>query len=264
MKLRAAYPTPEHERAAQAIVDFFASRYQPDAVVLVNSCARGKASPDSCLDMNVLFTPERLRADGPALQRAWEQFWQSAPQIESLRRAGRFAEVHLDLIDGDFFPQERDEAAGPDGFELGVGNFLAYSVPLWQSSDYFDRLQRRWLPFYDEILRQERLQMVRGYCLNNLRHVPWFVSRGLYFQAFDRLYNGYQEFLQALFIARRVYPIAYNKWIHEQIVEVLGLPALYRQIVQILEIHHFESDEISLKAQQVVALLEEYAPAPPL
>ncbi len=56
------------------------------------------------------------------------------------------------------------------------------------------------------------------------------VDRGLYFQAFDRLYNAHQEFLQALFISRRTYPIVYNKWIHEQIVDILHLPELYESI----------------------------------
>lgn len=29
--------------------------------------------------------------------------------------------------------------------------------------------------------------------------------------------------MQALFIARRTYPIAYDKWIREQVVDILGL-----------------------------------------
>lgn len=37
------YPTREHERAAGVIVDFFTARDETDAVLLVNSCARGKA-----------------------------------------------------------------------------------------------------------------------------------------------------------------------------------------------------------------------------
>lgn len=65
--------------------------------------------------------------------------------------------------------------------------------------------------------------MVGGYCIKNLQHLPGFVARRVYFQAFDRLYNAYREFLQALFIARRTHPIAYNKWIREQVEEILGV-----------------------------------------
>lgn len=97
---------------------------------------------------------------------------------------------------------------------------------------------------------------------NNLHHIPLYVERGLYFQSFDRLYNALQEFLQALFIARRTYPIAYNKWIREQVEEILGLPELYAQLPRLLEIRHFESREIAEKAVTLERLLEAYAPAP--
>ena len=170
--------------------------------------------------------------------------------------------VDPDLIAGVFAPQERDEVAGPDDFEVQVGNFLAYSVPLWQGSDYYDRLKGQWLPYYDDTLRRQRLEMVRHYCLNNLHHIPPYVERGLYFQSFDRPYNAYREFLQALFIARRTYPIAYNKWIREQVEEILGLPELYAQLPRLFEIQHFESREIAGKARDVERLLEDYAPAP--
>ena len=102
--------------------------------------------------------------------------------------------------------------------------------------------------------------MVRWYCLNNLHHIPLYVERGLYFQSFDRLYNAYREFLQALFIARRTYPIAYNKWIREEVEEILGLPELYAELSHLFEIKKFESSELMEKGQQVECLLEEYAP----
>ena len=104
--------------------------------------------------------------------------------------------------------------------------------------------------------------MVRHYCLNNLHHIPLYIERGLYFQSFDRLYNAYREFLQALFIARRTYPIAYNKWIREQVEEILGLPELYAQLTRLFEIKQFKSSEIADKAKEVEQLLEKYAPAP--
>jgi predicted nucleotidyltransferase len=262
MELRAAYPTTEHQQAAEAIVDFFSTQFKIDAVLLVNSCARGKASRDSCLDIIVLAQPDQLHSPLSEWQQRWEQFEQTDTAIEALRHAGKYSVVHLDFIDGVFKPEERDEAAGPDDFELGPGNFLAYSVALWQGSDYLTHLKREWLPYYNEALRRERLQMVRHYCLNNLHHIPLYLERGLYFQSFDRLYNAYREFLQALFISRRVYPIAYNKWIREQIVDILQLPELYERLPRLFEITNFESFEIGEKAREVEELLEQYAPEP--
>jgi hypothetical protein len=180
--------------------------------------------------------------------------------IQNLYQVGKYSVVHPDFISGDFTPGEQDESAGPDDFELQVGNFLAYSIPLWQGSDYFTQLKEQWLPYYNEELRLQRLEKVRWFCLNNLRHIPLYIERGLYFQSFDRLYNAYQEFLQALFIARRTYPIAYNKWIHEQLVEILELPELYEQITHLFEIKKFESTEIADKAREVEELLDKYAP----
>jgi hypothetical protein len=106
------------------------------------------------------------------------------------------------------------------------------------------------------------LDKVRWYCLNNLHHIPLYIERGLYFQSFDRLYNAYREFLQALFIARRTYPIAYNKWIREQMEEILGLPELYAQLSHLFEIQQFEGYEIAVKAKEVEELLDKYAPSP--
>ncbi len=262
MQLRAVYPTPEHEQAAQAIVEFFIGGFDIDAVLLVNSCARGKATRDSCLDMNVLVAPEKLEVQRDALEKRWNEFSTSDSVFKALREAGKYSEVHLDFLDGVFAPRERDEAAGPDSFEIEIGNALAYSVPLWEGSDYYADLKQRWLPYYNETLRQRRLSMVRHYCLNNLHHIPLYSERGLDFQCFDRLYNAYQEFLQALFISRRVYPIAYNKWIREEIEEILGLPELYARLKALFEIKPFAGPEIVEKAKEVEQLLESYAPAP--
>ena len=259
---QAAYPTPEHQAAAEAITDYFVSNYNIDAVLLVNSCARGRATRDSCLDIVILSNPDGSRSSLKDLEAGWGKLEQSSEVIQALYKVGKYSVVHPDFIHGVFIPGEQDESAGPDDFELQIGNFLAYSVPLWQGSDYFEGLKAQWLPYYTEELRLQRLERVRWFCLNNLHHIPLYIERGLYFQSFDRLYNAYREFLQALFIARRTYPIAYDKWIHEQIVEIVGLPALYEQLTHLFEIKRFESRELADKAKEVEDLLDKYAPAP--
>jgi hypothetical protein len=114
------------------------------------------------------------------------------------------------------------------------------------------------LPYYDEALRQERLAATLKFCHNNLAHIEPFVKRGLYFQAFRRLYDATREFLQALFIAKRLYPIAYDKWVKKQILEILELPDLYPAFVALYEVHHLESDELTHKGQQLSALIAHY------
>lgn len=257
------YPTREHQHAAEAIVDFFSGNRAVEAVCLICSCARGRASRDSCLDILVLGRPETMVTAQTTFQEAWETFYETASIFRDLAAVGKYSHVDLELSDGDFTPTPHSWVGGPDEFELVVGNYIAYSVPLYEKGDYFQTLRAKWLPYYAEGLRCERLSMVRKYCLNNLDHIPLYVERGLYFQCFNRFYDAFREFLQALFIARSTYPIAYDKWIQEQIVEILGSPELYAQLVGLLEIRDFESDEILDKAETLKGLLDEYAPMPP-
>jgi hypothetical protein len=207
----------------------------------------------------VLAKPGEERSPIQELEAGWLELEKSSEAIRNLYKVGKYSVVHPDFISGNLTPGEQDESAGPDDFELQVGNFLAYSHPLWQGSDYFKQLKEQWLPYYNEELRLQRLEKVRWFCLNNLHHIPLYIERGLYFQSFDRLYNAYQEFLQALFITRRTYPIAYNKWIYEQLVEILELPELYEQITHLFEINKFESTQIADKAREVEELLNRYA-----
>jgi hypothetical protein len=254
-----AYPTPQHERSAQAIVDFFAKKVGVSAVLLTCSCARGKASPDSCLDIDVLV-PHLAPQARTALEQEWNTFYTQAPVFKDMLQVGAFSHVDLGFHHGQIDPGHSHHGwtDGPDEFELEVGNLLAYSVPLWEGDSFYRDLKADWLPYYSETLRRERMEMVLRYCRNNLAHVPLYVGRGLYFQAFKRLYDAFGEFLQALFIARRTYPIAYDKWVREQVVDILGLPELYPQLVHLLEISHLESDELSHKAKELEVLIEKF------
>jgi hypothetical protein len=225
---------------------------------LVNSCARGKAAPDSCLDLIVILNHEEYSRLNPVYQQEWELFYEKEPVFAAIRKIGKYANVEPEFINGIFQPGYHGWTSGPDGFELEIGNFLEYSFPLWQNSPYLSQLKAQWLPYYNEPLRSERLNMVRQFCLNNLDHIPLYARRGLYFQCFDRFYNAYKEFLQALFIARHTYPISYDKWIREQVVEILGLLELYQHLPPLFEIKHFESSEIVAKAEDLRSLLDEY------
>lgn len=253
-----AYPTTAHERAALAVVDFFSTQDDADTVLLVNSCARGKATPDSCLDIKVLI-PEGT--DPSPLEAAWQAFYNNDPAFAELHQAGAFSVVHLDIEDGIIAPDDHPADEYPDYFEIGVGNLVAYSHPLWERTDRFARLRDQWLPYYDEDLRQRRLAEVRWCCQHYLDHIPPYIERGLYFQSLGRLWAAFQMFLQALFISRRTYPIAYDKWIHEQVVEILGLPELYAGLPHLFEITRFESDELAGKARDLQRLLDTYVPA---
>jgi predicted nucleotidyltransferase len=258
MRFQSSYPTPQHERASEILVEFFRRRDETEAVLLTNSCARGCATPDSCLDIAVLVRPEVFAREQARLEQDWRDFYATDPAFAQLRQAGRFSVVHFDYLDGVFDPLTWDDGGGPDGFELSIGNALVYSTPLWVGGNYLNQLKAQWLPYYDDSLRSQRLAMVCDACLEDLEHIPWLVGRDLYFAAFDRLYKAFQEFLQALFIAHRTYPIAYNKWIRQQVEELLGQPELYRMLPPILQISQLESRELVEKAQLLSSLVTPY------
>lgn len=122
---------------------------------------------------------------------------------------------------------------------------------------YFKELQKKWLPYYNEELRLQRLIMTRNACEYDLNHIPVFIKRGLYFQAFDILCKAFHEYLQTLFIANKTYPIAYNKWIKYQIVDILNKRDLYQKLSPILSVSNIESDEINDKVEMLRELLSD-------
>ncbi|GAP12475.1 hypothetical protein LARV_00210 [Longilinea arvoryzae] len=251
------FPTPQHQRAAEKAARFFSGRESIDTVLVTNSIARGAAVPDSDLDMNVLLRTGATQGQADAMQLEWNAFLAEDPLLRAFEAGGPFRQVHLDVTIGQFIPSEWDDGGGPDAFEIGIGNLLR-AAPLGQRGGHFLQFRQLWLPYYMEEMRIRRLQMVRGACRYDLSFVPFYSARDLVFQAFDRLYRAFQEFLQGLFIARRVYPIAYNKWIREQVSGWLGLPELYDRLPGILALPALEPALLDEHARRLEALLEEW------
>jgi predicted nucleotidyltransferase len=254
MKYAKSYPTTEHENAANKFVEIFSKDSRVNSILLVNSCARGKATKDSCLDLvlliNNLSEKEKIELD-------FKNLLKSVPEFIELKKAGRFSHIDLFITDGQITPNEREWESGPDEFELAIGNLFIYSFVLFDKKDYFLKLTKKYLPYYSENLRKKKLAEATKFFLNNIHHVQLYVDRELYFAAFDRLYKASQEFLQALFISKKVYPISYAKWIKEQLVEILGMPRLYSEFVQIHEINKFEGQEIAQKAEKLRKMFQE-------
>jgi len=255
MTFKPSFPTPLHRDVAGLVNDYFKSLSNIDTVLVVNSCARGNAVPESDLDFAVLVKPGTTLEEIRNTQTNWNVYSSSQPVIKKYKQSGPFAHLHLDIIDGNYTPAIQEVGDPLDFFEIEIGNHLCYSAPFEIIGPYFRKLQSKWLPYYSEALRLQRLNMVKDACTYDLEHIPVFIKRELYFQAFDILCKAFQEYLQALFIAYKVYPIAYNKWIREQIVKSLNKPDLYPRLPPILSVRNIESDEISSKAQMLRELL---------
>jgi predicted nucleotidyltransferase len=250
-----AFPTKLHQNTAEIVRDFFLAYRNVDTVLLVNSCARGHAVAESDLDFAILVRPETTKTEIEKIGNEWLHFSQKKPDILMYKQSNQFAHLHLDIIDGKYQPIDIEIGEPLDAFELEIGNQIAYSAPMGNAGDFFKELQNTWLPYYAEELRLKRLTRAINACEYDLNHIPLFMKRGLYFQAFDILYKAFQEYLQAVFIAHKIYPIAYNKWIKFQFESLLNQPELYPILPPILSVSNLESDEINYKAFMLRELL---------
>jgi hypothetical protein len=216
------------------------------------------ASPDSCVDIAVLVPPEALASfnEGEQHERA-ASFLASDPACMDLASSVPWSAIDLDFFSGEFAPTEHTWTSGPDGYELEIGNRLAWIHPMLLRGPRFKSVQTRHLPYYDEDLRYSRLTSTIAFAANNLDHIVPFAKRGLLFQALKRLCHALEEYLQALFIHRRIYPIAYDKWIREQIVDILDEPAIYDELACILALPSLTLTALRERALRLRALLDQ-------
>jgi predicted nucleotidyltransferase len=257
MPFKPIFPTKLHQNAAELVRDYFLNISNVDTVLIVNSCARGQAIPESDLDVAILVKPKTTKKEIRKIELDWQTYYNNQPVFLEYKNLNRFAHLHLDIIDGNYTPMILEIGAASDNFEIEIGNQICYSAPMNNAGSYFRELQNKWLPYYNEELRLERLSMIRNACEYDLEHIQIFMNRGLYFQAFDILWKAFQEYLQVLFIANRTYPIAYNKWIKEQIEKWLNKPGLYPKLSPILSVSNIESNEINDKVKMLHLLLND-------
>ena len=253
------FPTLLHQAAANQILAYFSTIRSVDTILVVNSCARGQAVPESDLDFAILVEPTTSAEEIATIEDRWAKFSEADTKINAYKSFSKFSHLHLDIITGNYVPTPLELGASVDFFELEIGNHLRYSAPMQTTGSYFKELQSLWLPYYDEALRLERFEMLKTGCEYDLDHIQLFVKRGLFFQAFAILYQAFQKFLQVLFIGARVYPIAYNKWIKYQMEVILEKPALYDKLPPILSLNNMESNEILIKAEMLRQLLHQVA-----
>jgi len=252
------FPTKLHQDAAELTRDYFSTISNVDTVLVVNSCARGHAVPESDLDFAILLKPDVTSTEKENVETGWQNYFETHPVFLKYRRSSPYAHLHLDIVNGNYNPTLMEDGGGPDYFEIEIGNQICYSAPMGSAGAYFKELQNKWIPYYNEELQLRRLAMTRNSCEYDLNHIPLYIQRALYFQAFDRLYIAFQKFLQAVFIAKRTYPISYNKWIKLQVETWLNIPDLYPRLSPIISVGNIESSEINEKAKILRELLDSY------
>jgi hypothetical protein len=113
-------------------------------------------------------TPAQIKE----IEYSWELYQRKQPILSEYKQSGTFAHLHLDIIDGTYVPGAMGDGEPVDYFEIEIGNQICYSTPMGIPGSYFDELQDRWLPYYDEKLRLQRfamLESIRYHTINGLR-----------------------------------------------------------------------------------------------
>ncbi|HEX5154042.1 MAG TPA: hypothetical protein VFW07_21495 [Parafilimonas sp.] len=251
------FPTSQHEAVADIVANFFSNLDITDTILIVNSCAHGHAVAESDLDIAVLGKENIADSEIAEANRKWIEYSAVDSTILKYKSSDRYRHLHLDIINGVYTPSVIELGEPIDYFEVEIGNQVCYSVPMNSDGHYFKKLQQKWLPYYDESLRLERLKNIIDACCYDLDHIPFYIERELYFHALYILHKAFEEYLQALFIANKTYPLAYNKWIKYQVVDLLKKPELYPFLSPVLSIQNIESNEINDKAEMLRALLND-------
>lgn len=241
--------------AIEEIASYFDRRPGVDALLLTGSWARGKGDVALGADCDLTLLHNELfdRQIEMAAYEKWEDQSNVRWQFDHL---GPYSFIDLHPHDGHFRPGYHGFTSGPDDFELEIGNTLVYARPVQTWTERLQQLQEEWLPYYGEDLRATRLAMVLKFARNNLDHISPYSKRGLYFQCLKRLHHALEETLQALFIVARCYPIAYDKWIEEQLSEILGKPELYSLFVQVVTIPQLDAQTLQENAALLYSVLD--------
>ncbi|MFY9462478.1 MAG: nucleotidyltransferase domain-containing protein [Candidatus Sungiibacteriota bacterium] len=250
------FPTKSHQKALEATAEHFKKKKEVLAITLVGSVLRGHGSADADVDVDV-FVKDQATID--RLSREFDKVSQSilAP-LRKNKEVGRYFDigVHMRFLNPQ--PKPRFWTSGPDEFEIEIAHSFVHCKLIFERNKAWTKARKRFVPYYNENLRKRRLKEVKMYCLNNIGHIEPYVKRGLYFQAYKRFYDATREFLQALFISKKKYPLDYDKWIRYELEKILKMPKLYREFVSLYELNKLESNELIKKGRRLEKLLQIY------
>jgi len=98
------FPTKLHQDTAELVRDYFLTISNVDTVLVVNSCARGRAVPESDLDFAILVNPDTATNEIKNIHIAWLTYSATQPTFLQYKQSTPFAHLHLDIIDGNYLP----------------------------------------------------------------------------------------------------------------------------------------------------------------
>jgi len=267
-------PSPAYDKIIEKMVDYYKSDSRVFAVVLFGSLARGQGVPGSNIDLVVFVYPKDFksffkienthkRVDDYIKMGGKPNYYLGAtcgPRTgQETEYSIDFNDIRVNLMFRDDIPRLRDQVGiCVDHFELDIGNYFVYCLPLYERDDTYKSLARKYLPYYGDDIRKERLEATRKEFDYRIERAKKMAERGLVFNSISQLYISFAILLQHLFIRKRKYPIYYRKWIKSQIVDILHEPELYEQLLQIYAIPKLTSEILKAKADLLHNIMQKY------
>lgn len=250
------FPTPRHAELAQALVGLFAAEADLSAALLGGSLARSRGHPTSDVDLLLLIPDSQLlsyraRDRAPKFAAIGAGRVEMEPDGVTLDFGGLAA--HVWMTDGDLRPRTAG-AVLDDPFELEVAALFVNARVLLDRDGRYGQLRARYVPFYDEALRQARLLALEGEFADHCAAVETLAGRGLHFAGLDRLLTAFRAFVLGLFLARRRYPLDLLKHLEEQVAEGLARPELLPALRSVLALPELDGPALAERAARLRAL----------
>lgn len=252
------FPTQSHKIALEETVNFFKKKKEVSAITLVGSVLRNQGSYNADIDVDI-FVPDK-----DIEHKLTNEFLPFKDKVvERLRKrgdTGKFFDIgfHVLTLPDDLAVPTRSWISGPDYYEIIIAHFFVYCRLMFEQNKLYAKTRKKYIPYYSEKLRKKRLEETLKFCLNNIQHVEPYARRGLHIQALKRIRHATEEFIQALFISKKVYPLDYDKWVKYELEKILKLPDLYRELISIYELKKMNNENLIIAGRKLEKLIHKY------
>jgi len=123
MPAKPLFPTKLHQDTAELVRDYFTAISNVETILIVNSCARGQATPDSDLDFDILIKPGMTISEINKHETSWLNHIKGEQKYLEYKGSNPFAHLHVDIIDGKYSPKIIENAEQPlSGVLPGIRN----------------------------------------------------------------------------------------------------------------------------------------------
>ena len=117
-----------------------------------------------------------------------------------------------------------------DSLDMLIGALYQHGVPLFGEIPEKQRVEREFLPFYSEKLRQQRMDIL-GKRLSGYTKRVEMLTEDRDPDILDHLYKTRNHFIKWLFMYKRKYPVCLHKHLTYQFNQILHLPKEEQEIL---------------------------------